>query len=130
MLLPQCGSKRLYPPAPDNEVEYAFSNLCLLLSLVTNAVIIGSATNLLSNMDAGAVAKKAQLDSINGYMHFRKVLWGACGKHSVAVISSGIHCFRDGDNVGDVLELNVHEPRTLSTRQARTLRKSKVFNRG
>lgn len=50
-----------------------FSNLCLTLALLTNAVIIGSATNLLSNMDAGAVAKKNQLDGINGYMRFRKV---------------------------------------------------------
>lgn len=50
-----------------------FSNLCLTLALLTNAVIIGSATNLLSNMDAGAVAKKSQLDGINGYMRFRKV---------------------------------------------------------
>ena len=54
-------------------MEYVFSNVCLMLALLTNAVIIGSATNLLSNMDAGAVAKKTQMDGINGYMRFRKV---------------------------------------------------------
>lgn len=68
--------------APENNVEYVFSTLCLTLALVTNAVIIGSATNLLSNMDAGAVARKAQMDGINGYMRFQKV-WArhrdACG---------------------------------------------------
>eukprot|EP00903_Cladosiphon_okamuranus_P006812 g6640.t1 len=58
---------------PENDAEFVFSNLCLTLALLTNAVIIGSATNLLSNMDAGAVAKKTQLDGINGYMRFRKV---------------------------------------------------------
>ncbi|CAM9312779.1 unnamed protein product, partial [Scytosiphon promiscuus] len=58
---------------PENNTEYVFSNICLTLALLTNAVIIGSATNLLSNMDAGAVAKKTQLDGINGYMRFRKV---------------------------------------------------------
>lgn len=47
--------------------------MCLMLALLTNAVIIGSATNLLSNMDAGAVAKKSQIDSINGYMRVQKV---------------------------------------------------------
>ncbi|CAM9716906.1 unnamed protein product [Ectocarpus sp. 4 AP-2014] len=57
---------------PENDVEYVFSNICLTLALLTNAVIIGSATNLLSNMDAGAVAKKTQMDGINGYMRFRK----------------------------------------------------------
>ncbi|CAM9669824.1 unnamed protein product [Ectocarpus fasciculatus] len=57
---------------PENDVEYMFSNICLTLALLTNAVIIGSATNLLSNMDAGAVAKKTQMDGINGYMRFRK----------------------------------------------------------
>lgn len=49
-----------------------YSNICLAVALVVNAVIIGSATTLLSNMDAGAVAKKSQLDNINGYMRFRK----------------------------------------------------------
>ncbi|CAM9213269.1 unnamed protein product, partial [Hapterophycus canaliculatus] len=58
---------------PENMIEYVFSNICLTLALLTNAVIIGSATNLLSNMDAGAVAKKTQMDGINGYMRFRKV---------------------------------------------------------
>ncbi|CBN74810.1 conserved unknown protein [Ectocarpus siliculosus] len=58
---------------PENDAEYVFSNICLTLALLTNAVIIGSATNLLSNMDAGAVAKKTQMDGINGYMRFRKV---------------------------------------------------------
>lgn len=53
-------------------MQYMFSNICLMLALLTNAVIIGSATNLLSNMDAGAVAKKTQMDGINGYMRFRK----------------------------------------------------------
>lgn len=54
-------------------MEYAFSNVCLTLALLTNAVIIGSATNLLSNMDAATVAKKTQMDGINAYMRFRKV---------------------------------------------------------
>lgn len=65
-------------PEPENDAEYAFSNLCLTLALLTNAVIIGSATNLLSTMDAGAMAKKTQLDEINGYMRFRKVGGNAC----------------------------------------------------
>jgi len=58
---------------PENNAEYVFSNICLTLALLTNAVIIGSATNLLSNMDAAAVAKKTQLDGVNGYMRFKKV---------------------------------------------------------
>lgn len=58
---------------PDTHWEYIFSNVCLALALLANAVIIGSATNLMSNLDAGAVAKKQQIDEINTYMHFRKV---------------------------------------------------------
>ncbi len=58
---------------PENDIEVIFSNVCLMLALLTNAIIIGSATTLLSNMDAGAVAKKTQMDGINGYMRFRKV---------------------------------------------------------
>lgn len=65
-------AKRTFLEEPENDVEYVFSNICLTLALLTNAVIIGSATNLLSNMDAGAVAKKTQMDGINGYMRFRK----------------------------------------------------------
>lgn len=65
--------RMLSSTGPDSDIGYAFSNICLALALLTNAVIIGSATNLLSNMDAGAVAKKTQMDGINGYMRYRKV---------------------------------------------------------
>lgn len=71
---------------PDTDWEYLFSNFCLALALLANAAIIGSATNVMANLDAGAVAKKNQMDEINTFMHSRKVgdeglfaSWGAVG---------------------------------------------------
>lgn len=67
---------------PETDWEYLFSNFCLVLALLANAVIIGSATSLMSNLDAGAVAKKSQMDEINAFMHFRKVGGGLlCFSH-------------------------------------------------
>ncbi|CAN0288041.1 unnamed protein product, partial [Discosporangium mesarthrocarpum] len=58
---------------PESMMEYTYSIFCLGLALLVNAVIIGSAANLLSNMDTTAIAKKSHMDGINGYMRFRKV---------------------------------------------------------
>jgi hypothetical protein len=43
-------------------MENVYMSLGYLVALVVNAVIIGSAATLLSNMDTTAVAKKAQMD--------------------------------------------------------------------
>lgn len=59
--------------APTNLRENVFMCVSYLIALVVNAVIIGSAATLLSNMDTTAVAKKEQMDGINEYMRFRKV---------------------------------------------------------
>lgn len=43
-------------------VENLFMSAGYVIALIVNAVIIGSAATLLSNMDTTAVAKKAQMD--------------------------------------------------------------------
>ncbi|CAM9236324.1 unnamed protein product [Chrysoparadoxa australica] len=58
---------------PDAISAVAFSIVCLIVSLLVNAILIGSAANMLSSMDTSAVARKSQMDGINGYMRFRKV---------------------------------------------------------
>jgi hypothetical protein len=47
---------------PTNTTENAFMIVSYLIALIVNAVIIGSAATLLSNMDTTAVAKKEQMD--------------------------------------------------------------------
>jgi hypothetical protein len=45
-----------------NKTENAYMIVSYLIALIVNAVIIGSAATLLSNMDTTAVAKKEQMD--------------------------------------------------------------------
>eukprot|EP00638_Chattonella_subsalsa_P009498 CAMPEP_0117744714 /NCGR_PEP_ID=MMETSP0947-20121206/6927_1 /TAXON_ID=44440 /ORGANISM="Chattonella subsalsa, Strain CCMP2191" /LENGTH=594 /DNA_ID=CAMNT_0005561723 /DNA_START=341 /DNA_END=2125 /DNA_ORIENTATION=+ len=59
--------------APSSTSQEVWMSIFLLIGFVINATIIGSATNLLANLDSTAVAKKAQIDGINEYLRFRKV---------------------------------------------------------
>ncbi|KAJ0405321.1 hypothetical protein P43SY_001080 [Pythium insidiosum] len=59
--------------APTNMTEEVFTSLMLFVGIVINASIIGSAANLLANLDKVAIARKNQMDSINDYMRFKKV---------------------------------------------------------
>jgi hypothetical protein len=45
-----------------NRTENTYMIISYLIALIVNAVIIGSAATLLSNMDTTAVAKKEQMD--------------------------------------------------------------------
>ncbi|GLD92587.1 hypothetical protein PINS_up001146 [Pythium insidiosum] len=58
---------------PTNTTEEVFTSLMLFVGIVINASIIGSAANLLANLDKVAIARKNQMDSINDYMRFKKV---------------------------------------------------------
>ncbi|KAJ0405320.1 hypothetical protein P43SY_001079 [Pythium insidiosum] len=58
---------------PTNTTEKIFTSLMLFVGIVINASIIGSAANLLANLDKVAIARKNQMDSINDYMRFKKV---------------------------------------------------------
>lgn len=53
--------------------EKLFVSVMLFIGIVINASIIGSAANLLSNLDKEAIARKNQMDSINDYLRFKKV---------------------------------------------------------
>jgi potassium voltage-gated channel Eag-related subfamily H protein 7 len=58
---------------PTNGTEKIFTSIMLILGILINASIIGSAANLLSNLDKAEIARKNQLDSINEYLRFKKV---------------------------------------------------------
>jgi hypothetical protein len=58
---------------PQNTLERVFTGLMLLIGIGINASIIGSAANLLANMDKTEVARKEHLDAINDYLRFKKV---------------------------------------------------------
>jgi hypothetical protein len=57
----------------DNTATFVFTNVMLLVGIAVFSSIIGGASALLSNLDSLAAAKKAQVDSINHYLAFRKV---------------------------------------------------------
>uniref|UniRef100_K3X008 Cyclic nucleotide-binding domain-containing protein n=1 Tax=Globisporangium ultimum (strain ATCC 200006 / CBS 805.95 / DAOM BR144) TaxID=431595 RepID=K3X008_GLOUD len=59
--------------APSTDIEKVFTALMLFIGIVINASIIGSAANLLSNLDKAEIARKNQMDSINDYLRFKKV---------------------------------------------------------
>lgn len=59
--------------SPTTSTEKLFTALMLFVGIVINASIIGSAANLLSNLDKAAIARKNQMDGINEYMRFKKV---------------------------------------------------------
>ncbi|EQC32372.1 hypothetical protein SDRG_10118 [Saprolegnia diclina VS20] len=59
--------------APVTTVERIFTSVMLLIGIGINASIIGSAANLLANLDKTEVARKEHLDSINDYLRFKKV---------------------------------------------------------
>ncbi|KAG9406953.1 hypothetical protein AC1031_003278 [Aphanomyces cochlioides] len=58
---------------PRTTLERIFTGLMLLLGIAVNATIIGSAANLLANLDKTEVARKEHLDAINDYLRFKKV---------------------------------------------------------
>lgn len=58
---------------PTTATEKVFVTVMLFIGIVINASIIGSAANLLSNLDKEAIARKNQMDSINDYLRFKKV---------------------------------------------------------
>ncbi|ETV92247.1 hypothetical protein H310_13476 [Aphanomyces invadans] len=58
---------------PKTTLERIFTGLMLLLGIAINATIIGSAANLLANLDKTEVARKEHLDAINDYLRFKKV---------------------------------------------------------
>lgn len=58
---------------PTTATEKMFVSVMLFIGIVINASIIGSAANLLANLDKEAIARKNQLDSINDYLRFKKV---------------------------------------------------------
>ncbi|KAF1334499.1 Voltage-gated ion channel, partial [Globisporangium splendens] len=59
--------------APTTDIEKVFTALMQFIGIVINASIIGSAANLLSNLDKAEIARKDQMDSINDYLRFKKV---------------------------------------------------------
>ncbi|OQR89617.1 Voltage-gated Ion Channel (VIC) Superfamily [Thraustotheca clavata] len=59
--------------APETTIERIFTSVMLLIGIGINASIIGSAANLLANLDKTEVARKEHLDSINDYLRFKKV---------------------------------------------------------
>ncbi|TMW66084.1 hypothetical protein Poli38472_003849 [Pythium oligandrum] len=59
--------------SPTTPTEQVFTSVMLFVGIVINASIIGSAANLLSNLDKAEIARKNQMDSINDYMRFKKV---------------------------------------------------------
>ncbi|RLN32208.1 hypothetical protein BBJ28_00005187 [Nothophytophthora sp. Chile5] len=58
---------------PNTPIEKLFTSVMLFVGIVINASIIGSAANLLSNLDKEEIARKNQMDSINDYLRFKKV---------------------------------------------------------
>jgi hypothetical protein len=59
--------------APSNTRETSFTALMMLVGIGVFASVIGSASSLLSNLDATAEQKKSQMDSINHYLKFHSV---------------------------------------------------------
>ncbi|KAF0698355.1 Aste57867_11005 [Aphanomyces stellatus] len=57
---------------PKTTLERIFTGMMLLLGIAINATIIGSAANLLANLDKTEVARKEHLDAINDYLRFKK----------------------------------------------------------
>ncbi|KAL4138242.1 hypothetical protein PRIC2_001749 [Phytophthora ramorum] len=58
---------------PTTPIEKLFTSVMLFVGIVINASIIGSAANLLANLDKEEIARKNQMDSINDYLRFKKV---------------------------------------------------------
>eukprot|EP00937_MAST-01D_sp_MAST-1D-sp2_P000608 g608.t1 len=58
---------------PQSNTELWFTNGMLLLGVVVFASIVGSASSLLSSLDAYAEAKKTQMDSVKQYLRYRRV---------------------------------------------------------
>ncbi|KAJ8526001.1 hypothetical protein ON010_g15183 [Phytophthora cinnamomi] len=65
---------------PKTSFEKLFTSVMLFVGIVINASIIGSAANLLSNLDKEEIARKDQMDSINDYLRFKKVPLGLQNK--------------------------------------------------
>ncbi|DAZ94693.1 TPA: hypothetical protein N0F65_000008, partial [Lagenidium giganteum] len=59
--------------SPHTSTEKLFTSVMLVVGIIINASIIGSAANLLANMDKAEIARKNQMDSINDYLRFKKV---------------------------------------------------------
>ncbi|ETN08973.1 hypothetical protein PPTG_11041 [Phytophthora nicotianae INRA-310] len=58
---------------PITPIEKLFTSVMLFVGIVINASIIGSAANLLANLDKEEIARKNHMDSINDYLRFKKV---------------------------------------------------------
>jgi voltage-gated potassium channel len=58
---------------PPNKNELVFTNFALLTGIGVFASVIGSASSLLSSLDAVAEKKKSQMDSISHYLTFHSV---------------------------------------------------------
>jgi voltage-gated potassium channel len=58
---------------PSNETELTFTNFALLTGIGVFASVIGSASSLLSSLDAVAEKQKKQMDSISHYLTFHSV---------------------------------------------------------
>lgn len=57
----------------ETTTEVLFTSVCFLLHFAVTATIIGTATNVLSNMDMTQQLKKRQIDGVQDYMRYRKV---------------------------------------------------------
>ena len=53
--------------------EHIFSSVLIVLGVMMYAVIIGSASSALANLDSGNAERRQKLDSINQYMRQRHV---------------------------------------------------------
>ncbi|KAG2804132.1 hypothetical protein PC119_g18870 [Phytophthora cactorum] len=65
---------------PITPIEKLFTSVMLFVGIVINASIIGSAANLLANLDKEEIARKNHMDSINDYLRFKKVPLGLQNK--------------------------------------------------
>lgn len=61
------------PNFPETTVEVAFTIVCVLVGIIMNAYVIGSAGSALQNLDAEKNQRRQQLDRIITYMKRRKL---------------------------------------------------------
>jgi hypothetical protein len=58
---------------PEDMSQRLYSTLILIAGIFLYAIIVGSASSLMTNLDHNAAMKKRQMDDINYYMMFHKV---------------------------------------------------------
>jgi len=59
--------------APEDMGQRLYSTAILIIGIFLYAIIVGSASSLMTNLDHNAAMKKRQMDDINYYMMFHKV---------------------------------------------------------